>query len=84
VNLTRTITGAVHETYTKALSASAITISRTASPFTERIQLADLGTSFNQMTATGRLIIVEREERLQSGSDRARRADAAFPHRSIQ
>jgi sigma-B regulation protein RsbU (phosphoserine phosphatase) len=67
VSLTRTITGAVHNLYEGTQRVS-------HGDFSHRIavhgndQLADLGTSFNQMTANlERLIVVEKEkERLQS------------------
>jgi sigma-B regulation protein RsbU (phosphoserine phosphatase) len=67
VSLTRTITGAVHNLYEGTQRVS-------HGDFSHRIavqgkdQLADLGTSFNRMTANlERLIVVEKEkERLQS------------------
>jgi phosphoserine phosphatase RsbU/P len=67
ISLTRTITGAVHNLYEGTQRVS-------HGDFSHRItvhgkdQLAELGTSFNQMTANlERLIVVEKEkERLQS------------------
>jgi phosphoserine phosphatase RsbU/P len=73
ISLTRTITGAVHNLYEGTQKVS-------HGDFSHRIavegndQLADLGTSFNQMTANlERLIVVEKEkERLQSELEIAR------------
>jgi phosphoserine phosphatase RsbU/P len=73
ISLTRTITGAVHNLYVGTQRVS-------HGDFSHRIavrgndQLADLGTSFNQMTANlERLIVVEKEkERLQSEIEIAR------------
>jgi phosphoserine phosphatase RsbU/P len=73
VSLTRTITGAVHNLYEGTQKVS-------HGDFSHRIavegndQLADLGTSFNQMTTNlERLIVVEKEkERLQSELEIAR------------
>ena len=73
VSLTRTITGAVHNLYEGTQKVS-------HGDFSHRIavegndQLAELGTSFNQMTANlERLIVVEKEkERLQSELEIAR------------
>jgi sigma-B regulation protein RsbU (phosphoserine phosphatase) len=73
ISLTRTITGAVHNLYEGTQKVS-------HGDFTHRIavhgndQLAELGTSFNQMTANlERLIVVEKEkERLQSELEIAR------------
>ena len=73
ISLTRTITGAVHNLYEGTQKVS-------HGDFSHRIlvqggdQLAELGTSFNQMTANlERLIVVEKEkERLQSELEIAR------------
>jgi sigma-B regulation protein RsbU (phosphoserine phosphatase) len=81
ISLTRTITGAVHNLYEGTQKVS-------HGDFSHRIQvrggdqLAELGTSFNQMTANlERLIVVEKErERLQSELEIAREVQSQlFP-----
>ena len=84
ISLTRTITGAVHNLYEGTQKVS-------HGDFSHRIavdgkdQLAELGTSFNQMTANlERLIVVEKEkERLQSELEIAREVQTQlFPKES--
>ena len=81
VSLTRTITGAVHNLYEGTQRVSHGDFSHRI-PVRGNDQLAELGTSFNQMTANlERLIVVEKEkERLQSELEIAREVQSQlFP-----